>query len=121
MILEPDKLNDFLSYDYVGAPWTSGHVGNGGLSLRKKSKMLMIIAAVNPFHVNEDVYFSMQKVVPLHKPHFQEAQRFGVETVFYPSPFGIHSPWKHLKDEELRLLKEKYPAIQELIALQFTR
>lgn len=120
MILEPSKIHDFLSYDYVGAPWRSGHVGNGGLSLRKRSKMIAISTTVNHFHVNEDVYFSMQKIISLKKPHFQEAKQFAVETVFHDSPFGIHAPWKHLTGEEMRKLKEKYPAIQELIALQFT-
>ena len=119
LILEPSQLQDFLSYDYVGAPWKSGHVGNGGFSLRKKSKMLAIIAAVNPFHVNEDVYFSMQKVVPMNKPRFQEAQRFAVETVFHPSPFGIHAPWKHLTQIQMDHFTKKYPTIQELIHLQF--
>jgi hypothetical protein len=119
MILEPLQLQEFLSYDYVGAPWKTGHVGNGGLSLRKKSKMITIITTVNQFHMNEDVYFSMQKVVPLKKPTFQDAQRFSVETVFYPSPFGIHAPWKNLSFEEMDRLTAKYPAIQELIRLQY--
>ena len=45
VICENDKelINKFLEYDYVGAPWINGGVGNGGLSLRKKSKMLEII------------------------------------------------------------------------------
>ena len=120
MILEPSKLNDFLEFDYVGAPWPTGNVGNGGLSLRKKSKMLAIATTVNHFHVNEDMYFSMQKVIPLKKPTVEDAKRFAVETVFYDSPFGIHAPWKHLKDEEMCKLKEKYPAIQELLTLQYT-
>jgi len=39
-----DIINIFLAYDYVGAPWIiNNKVGNGGLSLRKKSKMLEII------------------------------------------------------------------------------
>lgn len=121
MILEPSKLRDFLAYDYVGAPWRSGHVGNGGLSLRKKSKMIAISITVNHFHVNEDIYFSMQKIIPLNKPNFQEAKQFAVETVFHDSPFGIHAPWKHLREDELIRLKEKYPAIKELITLQFTK
>jgi hypothetical protein len=119
MILEPVQLEEFLSYDYVGAPWTTGHVGNGGLSLRKKTKMITVITTVNPFQSNEDVYFSMQKIVPLKKPTFQDAQRFSVETVFYPSPFGIHAPWKNLSFEEMDRLTAKYPAIHELIRLQY--
>jgi hypothetical protein len=119
MILEPTQLQEFLSYDYVGAPWKTGHVGNGGFSLRKKSKMITVITTVNPFHVNEDVYFSMQKIVPLKKPAFEDAQRFSVETVFHPSPFGIHAPWKNLSFEEMDQLVVRYPAIQELIRLQY--
>jgi hypothetical protein len=119
MILEPAQLEEFLSYDYVGAPWTTGHVGNGGLSLRKKTKMITVITTVNPFQANEDVYFSMQKIVALNKPSFEAAQRFSVETVFYPSPFGIHAPWKNLSFEEMDRLTTKYPAIHELIRLQY--
>ena len=119
MILEPAQLQEFLSYDYVGAPWKSGHVGNGGLSLRKKTKMITVITTVNQFNSNEDVYFSTQRIVPLKKPAFEEAQRFSVETVFYPSPFGIHAPWKNLSFEEMEKLTMKYPAIHELIRLQY--
>ena len=45
MILPKYKhyINYFLNYDYVGAPWNNKLVGNGGLSIRKKSKMLKII------------------------------------------------------------------------------
>jgi hypothetical protein len=118
MILEPTYLSAFLSYDYVGAPWKSGGVGNGGLSLRKKTKMLTITQTVMPFQSNEDVYFAFQTIVPLFKPSFQEAQKFAVETVFYEQPFGIHAPWKYLNEHEMGILLEKYPAIQQLIDLQ---
>ena len=118
MILEPTYLTAFLSYDYVGAPWKSGGVGNGGLSLRKKTKMLTITQTVMPFQSNEDVYFAFQTIVPLLKPSFQEAQKFAVETVFYEQPFGIHAPWKYLNEHEMGVLLEKYPAIQQLIDLQ---
>ena len=116
MIVEPNQLADFLTYDYVGAPWKSGPMGKGGLSLRKKSKMLSVLSAVNPFTVNENMYFSMQKVIPLKKPSFEDAQRFVVETAWHNAPFGIHAPWKHLCKEELQHLIKKYPAIEELIA-----
>jgi hypothetical protein len=118
MILEPTYLSAFLSYDYVGAPWKSGGVGNGGLSVRKKTKMLTITQTVMPFQSNEDVYFAFQTIVPLFKPSFQEAQKFAVETVFYEQPFGIHAPWKYLNEHEMGILLEKYPAIQQLIDLQ---
>jgi hypothetical protein len=118
IILEPQLLHAFLSYDYVGAPWPSGDVGNGGLSLRKKSKMITITQTVTPIHENEDIHLSMQSIVPLHKPSFEQAKQFAVETVFYETPFGIHAPWKYLLIDEMRILIEKYPVIQKLMHLQ---
>jgi Protein of unknown function (DUF5672) len=118
IILEPQLLHAFLQYDYVGAPWPSGGVGNGGLSLRKKSKMITITETVIPFHENEDINLSMQPLVPLHKPSFEEAKQFAVETVFYETPFGIHVPWKYLSADKMHILIEKYPAIKKLMLLQ---
>ena len=56
-----NKIEDFLKYDYVGAPWIhlpNMNGGNGGFSLRKKSKMLEIISKNKYNNENEDVYFS---------------------------------------------------------------
>jgi len=89
-----DILHQFMAYDYVGAPWPSAmhgtRVGNGGLSLRKKSKMLHIIDS-RPYRGEpEDVYFSSN---PLYKPTVEEALRFSVEQIFFPESFGCHKPW----------------------------
>ena len=57
MILPANKqiINEFLNYDYVGAPWlvtnypltkNSSFIGNGGFSLRRKSKMLEIVEKI---------------------------------------------------------------------------
>ena len=48
LILEPDLLDTFMGYDYVGAPWKNGKVGNGGLSLRRRSKMIEVCERVRP-------------------------------------------------------------------------
>jgi hypothetical protein len=118
-----DKINLFLHYDYVGAPWCiNKKVGNGGFSLRKKTKMLEIIKdkGDSDSHDNEDYYFSLN----IHDnicycvPEYEEAQEFSVETVFYLTPFGIHNCWKYLDPESLSILINKYPEIQELIDLQ---
>jgi hypothetical protein len=39
------KLTDFLSYDYIGSPWSmfKGEGGGGGISLRSRDAMLRII------------------------------------------------------------------------------
>lgn len=120
IILNKEIINNFLKYDYVGAPWINGIVGNGGLSLRSKSKMIEICEKV-PYnlinHPNEDLYFSYQNIVHLNKPKFEEAQTFSVETVFHEKSFGIHAPWKHLSKYEIDFLIKRYPDIQILIEL----
>jgi hypothetical protein len=122
MILNKDQINEFLQYDYVGAPWKAfGWVGNGGLSLRRKSKMIEIIHAKSSANDtrNEDMYFChTQHNVPMSVPSFEEAKRFSVETVFYMSPFGIHNPWRWILPEELDALTTKYPGILQLMELQ---
>jgi hypothetical protein len=113
-----DQLTSFLKYDYVGAPWPSYQVGNGGLSLRKKSKMIEICENVSPdFVFNEDNYFSCQNVVHLDRPSFEEAQKFSVETIFHEKSFGIHAPWKHLTKYQMDFLINKYPDILTLMKL----
>jgi hypothetical protein len=118
MILNKDLLNSFLGYDYVGAPWLNRMVGNGGLSLRKKSKIMEICRKiVSNGDINEDNYFCYQNIVPLNRPSFEEAQTFSVETVFHEKSFGVHAPWKHLNKYEIDFLINKYPEIKTLIEL----
>lgn len=122
MILSPHKhlIHTFLEYDYVGAPWKNGHVGNGGLSLRKKSKMLEIIQNKPYTNNQEDEYFSLKipSSITYHVPSFEMAKRFSVETVFYDTPFGIHNCWKYLSSTELDELIHLYPELRTLIELQ---
>lgn len=114
-------LNDFLQYDYVGAPWRGCNlVGNGGLSIRKKSKMLEIIRKKGYVVENEDTYFSLNIDSNIHYnvPNGEIASKFSVETLYNDSPFGIHNCWNHLFKHETKYLIEKYPEIQRLIDLQ---
>jgi len=117
IILKEHKelINQFLQYDYVGAPWVfNQQVGNGGLSLRKKSKMLEIIHNVpNNSHL-EDIYFIYQNRVPLYKPPFELAKLFSIETTFHPYSFGVHKLWAHLKKDDFEYLKHKYDDIRIL-------
>ena len=131
-----DKINDFLKYDYVGAPWpkTMGiwgkiAVGNGGLSLRKKSKMMELLkykenGIENGKHgkyVAEDKFFCGYYVpeVKIYKPTYMKAKEFSVESVFYDKPFGIHKCWWYnLNMSELEKLYKLYPEIKILKDLQ---
>ena len=118
-----NKINDFLIYDYVGAPW--GHrneVGNGGLSLRKKSRMLEIIENCpyvnndNDINNVEDVYFSKKcKNINTYKPEFNKAKEFASETVWYPTSFGIHKVWQYF---DINTIKKDFPEVEQLSKLQ---
>ena len=113
-------LNKFLEYDYVGAPWPNGQVGNGGFSLRKRSKMLEIIAAAPPRpNEHEDTYFSSgaRGKVKLHKPDFIKAMEFSIETVPSPIFFALHKVWAWHPDKMLDFCI-RCPGLNDLIKLQ---
>lgn len=111
-------IDKFLQYDYVGAPWppwcknSPNNIGNGGLSLRSKSKSLEIIKKVKIFDdmtsestkeymrrmglrvIPEDVYFSYgMSLIGAKMPTFDDAREFSVETMFHPNPIAGHQFW----------------------------
>jgi hypothetical protein len=45
-------LDEFLEYDYIGAPWAGGQVGNGGFTLR--SKLFIDICQLVPWNGEHD-------------------------------------------------------------------
>jgi len=121
--LNKNLIYDFMEYDYVGAPWfrikgvvdeISGKVGNGGLSLRKKSKMLEVVRNVPyPNDMPEDQYYCVHnKTIPLHMPTYEKAQLFAIETVYSPRSFGLHKAWLYLQIPE-----EQFPGYNELVRL----
>lgn len=113
------KIYDFLEYDYVGAPWYDinniGYVGNGGLSLRKKSKMLEIINNTPYNDLNEDAFFSFYNGT-FNKPTFEKAKEFAVETVFYDKSFGIHKPFCYISSDLIIEIYKHIPNIKDLIS-----
>ena len=114
LILNKDKIYKFLNFDYVGAPWKSkGICGNGGLSLRKKTKMLNIIQNIKYKNDNEDGYFACNTQ---NKPTKDIAKEFSVETIYYDVPFGIHKCWAYSDAKNIMAL---YPIIHQLKSLQY--
>jgi hypothetical protein len=112
-----EHINEFFQYDYVGAPWNNdryGGVGNGGLSLRRKSKMLEIMDTVTYCGEPEDIYFCNNILVEMSRPTMEQAKRFSVEEVFHPQSFGCHQPWERGFDKELL---EAYPEVRRLFEL----
>jgi hypothetical protein len=114
-------IKEFLEYDYVGAPWShppiySEWVGNGGLSLRRKSKMLEIIRNGTDKDLAEDVFFSCNRAVSVYKPNMMKARRFSMEQVYSDESFGCHQPWV-MEDTYMKILIT-YPEVQQLKDLQ---
>jgi hypothetical protein len=119
ILLRPG-VEEFLEYDYVGAPWesipalsdagVSPHmVGNGGLSIRDVAMMLKITAAPprqtckhalfnnNLQPIPEDVFFSIEVQKNKGKiPDKQTASRFAMEQVWNDKALGMHKPWPYL-------------------------
>lgn len=115
----PFDISYFLGYDYVGAPWkwNKKHPGgNGGLSLRKIQTMIDILTTYpyNNNACNEDVYICR---LPITCAPFEMCQKFSVESVFYPTPFGVHKPWLYLSVSEYVPLYKYAPTIKTLVDL----
>jgi hypothetical protein len=107
-------INNYLTYDYAGAPFYFNKyksVGNGGLSLRKKSKMIEIMSKEGKNNHPEDVYFSCCESVPIHKPSINDAMLFSVEEIFSEMSFGCHKPWININE---LYLYEKYDEVRQL-------
>ncbi|CAF1399264.1 unnamed protein product, partial [Didymodactylos carnosus] len=91
------KIQDYLQWDYVGAPWHSDlhapvPVGNGGFSLRSRSKTLELLKQMTyDSSLPEDVWYAVHlpkvnaSVAPEHI-----ARTFSAESVFYETPMGVH-------------------------------
>ena len=137
MILKENKhkINDFLKYDYVGAPWPKSMgiwgkigVGNGGLSLRKKSKMVELLKHKHKGieygfygkYVAEDKFFCgyYAPEVEIYKPTFIKAKEFSIEAVYSENSFGVHKCWVNLNINEMNKIYKMYPEIQMLKDLQ---
>jgi hypothetical protein len=129
-------ITDLISegYDYVGAPWLitayqptrqRDFIGNGGFSLRKKSKMLEIIdkhdwdlTKPTEFEWMEDLYFTNSySDVSVKKPPYEKARQFAVDEVFSEVAFGCHKPWVH---KHYSIFASIYPEVEELKQLQYS-
>ena len=114
-----DLINFYIKYDYVGAPWMHHtKIGNGGLSLRRKSKMLEIINNCKYDNEPEDMYFSLScPYIYRNKPSFDDAKKFSVETIYSDISFGVHKPWTHFKDEEMKKKNNSCKGLDKLMIL----
>lgn len=119
------KIEDFLRYDYVGAPWINkkyvNQVGNGGLSLRKKSK---ILEHINIYKFDpdlktddsdlypEDLYFSKSHILNFPSPEL--ASYFSTEKVLNPYSIGTHKAYETLNHWQQKKLEMSCPEFKEI-------
>jgi len=92
--------NNILNYDYIGA--TCGNkvtsetfIINGGLSLRKKSKMLKVLELYdNTDYINEDTFYtsSLRKIKNSNLPKFEICNTYFGESIILSSDqlVGLH-------------------------------
>jgi hypothetical protein len=113
----PHKITDFLQYDFIGAPWDlsffafdrRSRVGNGGFSLRTRSKILALLARIpyNP-RFPEDVWYAQNlHLVNGTIPSIEVAKTFAVESMYYDRPLGVHK--FNLKCDNRAKLFDKCP------------
>ena len=96
----PPTLNDFLEWDWIGAPWSKEltYGGNGGLSLRKVSRILEVLGkerrTAGDFQL-EDLWFStrLNRLDGTKMPNATISKTFSVESVWDKSPLGYHVGW----------------------------
>jgi hypothetical protein len=113
------NINDFMKWDYIGAPWSKNQnhninlVGNGGFSLRTKQCMIDVINKVSIENTifnsstqhcikllnltigPEDVYFSlnMLKYNIGKVADWDNAYKFSTESQYNKDSFGGHNFW----------------------------
>lgn len=114
-----NNIYNFMDYDYVGAPWhKQNYGGNGGLSLRRKSKMLEIINDKNykenkpNAYYYEDGYFSCYPNI--NTPEREISKTFSVESYHYDKPVGIHKSFYFSTPEQYKELMSHIPRLYEL-------
>lgn len=113
-ILRRPGIDAFLEYDYVGAPWlwaladctAPGPVGNGGLSLRRKTAMLRILSEhEHEAGTAEDVFFSRWLYRDnYHLPSMERASHFSTEGILQPDCLGFHKAWLYHSEKEFKQL-----------------
>jgi hypothetical protein len=136
-----DNIYKFMDFDYVGSPWNSklspwilannvSMVGNGGLSLRRKSKMVENLKYSDNCldtdrrqtygkFIAEDQCFNggFSPEVKMRLPTVEDAMQFGTESIYSDKAFGVHKPWAHKKINNYSELIRKFPEISILESL----
>jgi hypothetical protein len=106
----PTTLNDFLEYDWIGAPWskTAKYGGNGGLSLRKVSKIIEVLKKEHRKIGDgalEDLWISdrLRRLEGAKMANATISKTFSVESVWDDAPLGYHVGWLGVHHEQVSI------------------
>jgi hypothetical protein len=105
-LLSGPNVEDFIDYDFVGAPCGfSGeqYAANGGLSLRTRQVMLDCLSRFTPEPgIPEDVFFTNAvRNLGGKMPDYETATRFSVESIYTAHPVGVHGTDKYYHSAEV--------------------
>ncbi|EPS35262.1 hypothetical protein H072_11521 [Dactylellina haptotyla CBS 200.50] len=129
------SINDWLDYDWVGAPWNLNDRfgGNGGLSLRKISKIRQVLTFQNRIEGTEpEDLWLINRIGLLPNANMatptQESE-FSVEQVWHQSPMGFHLGWGGArlpegvwdKEEQRKRVYEYCPEIKMIMKMRLER
>ncbi len=126
-------IEEFLQYDFVGAPIKSdiGRGYNGGLSIRNP-RLMLNLTTTPTFNFREDsqkgvteLYFEDQwfytKLLERghsNMPDQETAKKFAVETVYFETPLGYHQPQRWQSDH-MEQIQEYCPEVGMLLGHRF--
>ena len=90
----PDSI---LQYDYVAASYAwNKTMSGGGLSYRKRSKMLEICSKYTDYEPGQDIYaYKGMKYIGASMPSFEESVQYFCESCLYEDPIGFHQWWTY--------------------------
>lgn len=105
-LLSGSNVEDFIHYDYVGAPcgrFDEGYFGNSGLSLQTRQLMIDCLERFTPgANVPGDVFFTeCARALGAAVPDFETATRFSVESIYTAHPVGVHGTDKYYHGVEV--------------------
>ena len=119
-----EGIEEFLQWDYVGAPWKESAFwahpkrkgGNGGLSLRNPKKALDLcqIRPNGPNIGKEDVYFTKYlELVKGNVAPYEVCRKFSCETVFELGTLGYHNISTHLSMDQCEKIMHQYDKLSK--------
>ena len=109
----PDTI---FGYDYVAAPYAwDESMSGGGLSFRKRSKMLEICSRYNIFEPGQDIYACKgMKAIGASVASFEESMGYFCESCLNKDPVGLHQWWTFfsLNIKEDHYIYKKYMTLE---------